>query len=70
MRTQDIADVDMELGARAREGVQAREEEETDVQKLLRAWTNERHAPDVLPTKDELLGSILDEIRRQVRFLL
>ncbi len=67
LRTQDIADVDMELGERAREGVMRREEEESDVQKLLRCWRNERHAPDILPTKDQLLGDILDSIRRQAR---
>ncbi len=44
-----------------------REEEESDVQKLLRCWRNERHAPDILPTKDQLLGDILDSIRRQAR---
>jgi GINS complex subunit 4 len=37
------------------------------LQQLFRAWTNERHAPDILPAQDALLGGLLDHIRRQVR---
>ena len=60
--------MDMEIGARAREGVLQREEEENDVQKLLRAWRNERHAPDILPAQEGLLTGLLDHLRVQVRF--
>ncbi|KAJ7048543.1 hypothetical protein C8F01DRAFT_1190004 [Mycena amicta] len=38
---------------------------ETPLQQLTRHWMNERHAPDILPAQDVLLGSILDHIRRQ-----
>lgn len=41
--------------------------EETQLQRLIRHWTNERHAPDVLPGQEDLLGGLLDHIRRQVR---
>lgn len=41
--------------------------EETQLQRLIRHWTNERHAPDLLPGQEDLLGSLLDHIRRQVR---
>ncbi|KAH8109078.1 GINS complex, Sld5 component [Phellopilus nigrolimitatus] len=43
----------------------AREARESDVQRLLRAWQDERHAPDVLPARDALLGRVLDALRRQ-----
>jgi GINS complex subunit 4 len=42
-------------------------EEKTTLQQLLRHWTNERHAPDILPVQDMLLSGLLDHIRRQVR---
>ena len=41
-------------------------EEETPLQQLIRHWTNERHAPDILPAQEDLLMSVLDHIRRQV----
>ncbi|KAF5369373.1 hypothetical protein D9758_002788 [Tetrapyrgos nigripes] len=41
------------------------EAEETPLQKLMRHWINERHAPDILPAQEELLASLLDHIRRQ-----
>ncbi|THV03908.1 GINS complex, Sld5 component [Dendrothele bispora CBS 962.96] len=41
------------------------EDEETPLQKLMRHWMNERHAPDILPAQEELLASLLDHIRRQ-----
>jgi hypothetical protein len=39
---------------------------ESEFQELIRHWMNERHAPDILASRDELLGRILDHIRRQV----
>ncbi len=42
---------------------------ETLFQQLVRHWLNERHAPDILPVQAEVLGSLLDHIRRQVRRL-
>lgn len=41
--------------------------EETSLQKLIRHWMNERHAPDILPAQELLLGRLLDHIRKQVR---
>jgi GINS complex subunit 4 len=40
---------------------------DTPLRRLIRHWMNERHAPDILPTQEELLSSLLDHIRRQVR---
>ena len=40
---------------------------ETLFQQLVRHWFNERHAPDILPVQAEVLGGLLDHIRRQVR---
>ena len=40
---------------------------ETLFQQLVRHWLNERHAPAILPVQAEVLGSLLDHIRRQVR---
>jgi hypothetical protein len=40
---------------------------ETLFQQLVRHWLNERHAPDILPVQAEVLGALLDHIRRQVR---
>ena len=40
--------------------------QETDVQRLMRAWQNERHAPDILPMEEGALGRVLDAVRRQV----
>jgi hypothetical protein len=40
---------------------------ETLLQQLVRHWLNERHAPDILPVQAEVLGGLLDHIRRQVR---
>jgi hypothetical protein len=42
---------------------------ETLFQQLMRHWLNERHAPDILPVQAEVLGALLDHIRRQVRWL-
>jgi hypothetical protein len=39
---------------------------ETLIQQLVRHWLNERHAPDILPVQAEVLGALLDHIRRQV----
>lgn len=52
------------LGSRLGNGT---EETESDVAQLVRAWQNERHAPDILPSADALLVRVLDAIRRQVR---
>ena len=38
-----------------------------NIQSLLRAWQNERHAPDILPVCDDLLSRTLDLIRSKVR---
>ena len=43
--------------------------EETPLQKLTRYWMNERHAPDILPAQDMLLGRLLDHIEKQVRII-
>jgi len=40
---------------------------DTLFQQLVRHWLNERHAPDILPVQAEVLGALLDHIRRQVR---
>ncbi|KAF9005088.1 hypothetical protein BDQ17DRAFT_1353767 [Cyathus striatus] len=41
------------------------ETNETSLEKLMRHWMNERHAPDILPAQQELLSSVLDHLRRQ-----
>ena len=41
--------------------------QELPLQKLIRYWMNERHAPDILPIQAELLAGILDHIHKQVR---
>jgi hypothetical protein len=38
------------------------------LEQLMRHWMNERHAPDILPAQEVLLGNLLDHIRRQVSF--
>ncbi|KAJ7334782.1 hypothetical protein DFH08DRAFT_939541, partial [Mycena albidolilacea] len=38
---------------------------ETPLEQLTRHWMNERHAPDILPSQDVLLSSLMDHIRRQ-----
>ena len=43
--------------------------QELPLQKLVRHWMNERHAPDILPIQAELLAGILDHIHKQVRCL-
>lgn len=40
--------------------------EETPFQQLIRHWMNERHASDILPGQEMLLGRLLDHIRKQV----
>jgi len=40
---------------------------DTPLEKLTRHWMNERHAPDILPAQEDLLMSLLDHLRRQVR---
>ncbi len=42
--------------------------EETAFQQLIRHWMNERHAPDILPGQEMLLGRILDHVRKQVSY--
>ena len=42
------------------------DEEETPLQRLVRHWMNERHAPDVLPIPEDRLSGPLDHTRRQV----
>ncbi|KAH9939770.1 GINS complex Sld5 component [Epithele typhae] len=39
--------------------------EETPFQQLIRHWMNERHAPDILPGQEMLLGRLLDHISKQ-----
>ncbi|TFY80759.1 hypothetical protein EWM64_g3255 [Hericium alpestre] len=39
--------------------------EESPLQQMIRYWMNERHAPDILPGQEEVLGRLLDHIRRQ-----
>lgn len=39
---------------------------ETPFQELIRHWMNERHAPEILPAQETLLGRLLDHIRKQV----
>lgn len=41
--------------------------EETAFTQLTRHWMNERHAPDVLHAQEQLLGRLLDHIKKQVR---
>lgn len=40
--------------------------EDTSFQQLIRHWMNERHAPDILPSQEVLLGRLLDHTRKQV----
>lgn len=40
--------------------------DETPLEQLIRHWTNERHAPDLLAAQEELLANLLDHLRRQV----
>jgi len=40
-------------------------EPDTPLEQLMRHWTNERHAPDILPAQEELLANLLDHLRRQ-----
>lgn len=46
-----------------------RTEDGTPLEQLIRHWTNERHAPDILPAQEDLLVSVLDHMRRQVGIL-
>ncbi|KAK1222264.1 GINS complex subunit [Marasmius sp. AFHP31] len=39
--------------------------EETHLEKLMRHWMNERHAPEILEAQEGILSSLLDHIRRQ-----
>ncbi|KAH9931754.1 GINS complex Sld5 component [Amylocystis lapponica] len=39
--------------------------EETPFQQLMRHWMDERHAPDILPGRELLLGRLLDHVRKQ-----
>ncbi|GBE85883.1 DNA replication complex GINS protein [Sparassis crispa] len=39
--------------------------ESTPFQELVRHWMNERHAPDILPGQEALLGRLLDHVRKQ-----
>jgi len=41
------------------------DQEEMPLQKLIRHWINERHAPDIMPMQAELLSGLLDHIRKQ-----
>ncbi|KAF9467649.1 hypothetical protein BDZ94DRAFT_1305272 [Collybia nuda] len=38
---------------------------ETPLEQLIRHWTNERHAPDLLAAQEDLLANLLDHLRRQ-----
>jgi len=42
---------------------------ETAVDVLARHWTNERHAPEILPAQEALLSSILDRLNRHAMSL-
>lgn len=42
------------------------EAEETSFQQFIRLWMNERHAPDILPVREDLLARLLDHARKQV----
>lgn len=42
------------------------QEIETPLQRIIRHWMNERHAPDILPVAEDVLSGLLDHIRRQV----
>lgn len=73
----DADDIDMGRQNQQRGGnksAQAREAEEeeeafgkTPLGMLTRHWVNERHAPDILPAQEELLGGLLDHLRVQTR---
>ena len=41
---------------------------ETLFQQFIRHWMNERHAPDILPAQDVLLGRLLDHVKKQVSY--
>ena len=56
-----------DFGRRSRPAILAQDlAEETPFQQLIRHWMNERHAPDILPGQEMLLGRLLDHIRKQV----
>lgn len=73
----DEGGIPMGLPPRDREGGRRRadlfiDEEETistPLEQLTRHWMNERHAPDILPAQEDLLTSLLDHLRRQVRLV-
>jgi GINS complex subunit 4 len=67
IRRDPMPDILNELGLAppAKEALPA----ETPLEQLTRHWMNERHAPDILPSQDVLLSSLLDHIRRQVGLL-
>ncbi len=54
----------LNLGAPAPTGA------ETPLSELIRHWMNERHAPTILAAQEQLLGLLLDHIRRQVRLFV
>ncbi|KAI0660298.1 GINS complex Sld5 component [Cubamyces menziesii] len=57
-----------DFGRRSRPAILAQDlAEETPFQQLIRHWMNERHAPDILPGQEMLLGRLLDHIRKQSR---
>ncbi|KAG8905680.1 GINS complex subunit, partial [Tulasnella sp. 403] len=41
------------------------DDDETPVEQLTRAWTNERHSPDLLLFKGELLDGLLQKLHEQ-----
>jgi GINS complex subunit 4 len=59
-------DDDLDTAARPTVPLIQPDEPETPLEQLMRHWTNERHSPDILPAQEELLGNLLDHLRRQV----
>ncbi|KAI0665567.1 GINS complex Sld5 component [Trametes maxima] len=59
-------DDDFSIGGDFRQAILPQDiAEETPFQQLIRHWMNERHAPDILPGQEMLLGRLLDHIRKQ-----
>ncbi|KAF5320148.1 hypothetical protein D9611_010297 [Ephemerocybe angulata] len=60
-------DREREKERRTRNFVEEEELEATPLERLTRAWVNERHAPDILPAEEDLLAGLLDHLRLQAR---
>lgn len=62
-------DIDLSLADSEMRGMNAsgKEEQETDIQKLMRHWMDERAAPELLYLQEELMNSTMERLEAQVR---